>query len=165
MTYVHELGFSECPKAYVFRGDKELTARQIQDQLGLTLAQDPLNKGENSAIKRFLVPVSECEFALNSILDDLQADPWPVKTGNRPQRCVGTALNVAISLLEGAGNKGRGSRIVSLIGGAVTYGPGMIIGESLKEKIRSHLDIQKERDNTKYLKKAVTFYQNISARA
>ena len=29
MTYVHELGFSECPKAYVFRGDKELTSRQI----------------------------------------------------------------------------------------------------------------------------------------
>jgi protein transport protein SEC23 len=71
MTYVHELGFADCPKAYVFRGDKELTGRQVQDQLGLTLSSDPLNKGENSALKRFLVPVSECEFALNSILDDL----------------------------------------------------------------------------------------------
>ena len=71
MAYVHELGFSECPKSYVFRGDKELTARQIQDQLGLTLTTDPLNKGENPALRRFLVPVSECEFALNSILDDL----------------------------------------------------------------------------------------------
>ena len=71
MTYVHELGFAECPKAYVFRGDKELTGAQIRDQLGLTLASDPLNKGENSALKRFLVPVNECEFALNSILDDL----------------------------------------------------------------------------------------------
>jgi hypothetical protein len=37
----------------------------------LTLTQDPLNKGENPALRRFLVPVSECEFALNSILDDL----------------------------------------------------------------------------------------------
>ena len=27
MVYVHELGFAECPKAYVFRGDKELTSR------------------------------------------------------------------------------------------------------------------------------------------
>jgi protein transport protein SEC23 len=78
MTYVHELGFADCPKAYVFRGDKEMTGRQIQDQLGLTLSSDPLNKGDNVAIKRFLVPVSECEFALNSILDDLQPDPWPV---------------------------------------------------------------------------------------
>jgi len=29
MAYVHELGFSECPKCYVFRGDKELNSKQI----------------------------------------------------------------------------------------------------------------------------------------
>ena len=29
MAYVHELGFADCPKDYVFRGDKELTGRQI----------------------------------------------------------------------------------------------------------------------------------------
>jgi protein transport protein SEC23 len=82
-------------------------------------------------LKRFLVPVSECEFALNSILDDLQPDPWPVKTGNRAARCVGTALNVAISLLEAAGGTSRGSRVVTLVGGSVTYGPGMIVSETL----------------------------------
>lgn len=87
------------------------------------------------------MPVSECEFALNSILDDLQPDPWPVKTGNRPARCVGTSLNVAVSLLEAACGSSRGSRVVTLIGGAVTYGPGMIVSEALSEKIRSHLDI------------------------
>jgi len=26
MVYVHELGFADCPKCYVFRGDKEMTA-------------------------------------------------------------------------------------------------------------------------------------------
>ena len=165
MAYVHELGFADCPKAYVFRGDKEITGRQIQDQLGLTLSTDPLNKGDNAAIKRFLVPVSECEFALNSILDDLQPDPWPVLSSNRPQKCVGTALNVAVSLLEAAGGASRGSRVVSLVGGPVTYGPGMIVSESLQEKIRSHLDIQKERDNTKYLKKAIKYYSDLASRA
>ena len=124
-----------------------------------------MNKGDNSALKRFLVPVSECEFALNSILDDLQPDPWPVKSGNRASRCVGTALNVAISLLEAAGGQSRGSRVVTLVGGAATYGPGMIVSETLQEKIRSHLDIQKERDNTKYLKKALTYYKDLSLRA
>lgn len=141
MTFVHELGFAECPKAFVFRGDKELTGRQVQDQLGLTLTADPLNKGDNSALKRFLVPVSECEFALNSILDDLQPDPWPVKSGHRAARCVGTALNVAVSLLESAGGQSRGSRVVTLIGGSASFGPGMIVSEDLQEKIRSHLDI------------------------
>jgi len=141
MTYVHELGFAECPKAYVFRGDKELNGKQVQDQLGLTLTSDPLNKGDNTALKRFLVPVSECEFAVNSILDDLQPDPWPVKSGHRATRCLGTALNISIGLLESAGGASRGSRIVSLVGGAATHGPGMIVSDDLNEKIRSHLDI------------------------
>lgn len=30
MIQVHEVGFSECPKAYVFRGDKALTQEQIR---------------------------------------------------------------------------------------------------------------------------------------
>lgn len=74
-------------------------------------------------------------------------------------------MNVAISLLEAAGGSSRGSRVVTLVGGSVTYGPGMIVSEDLKEKIRSHLDIQKERDNTKYLKKAIKYYTDLSARA
>ena len=45
-----------------------------------------------------------------------------------------------------------------MLGGAVTIGPGMIVGEQLKEYIRSHLDIEKEKPNTKYLKPAVQFY-------
>ena len=32
-VHVHELGFDECPKSYVFRGSKEFTSQQIQDQL------------------------------------------------------------------------------------------------------------------------------------
>jgi protein transport protein SEC23 len=71
MVFLHELGFSHCPKAYVFKGDANLTPKEIQEQLGLNLSSDPLNKGDPTALKRFLVPVSECEFALNSILDDL----------------------------------------------------------------------------------------------
>jgi protein transport protein SEC23 len=57
MAFVHELGFSDCPRAYVFRGDKELAPKEIQDQLGIHLGSDPLNKGDSLALKRFLVPV------------------------------------------------------------------------------------------------------------
>jgi protein transport protein SEC23 len=41
----------------------------------------------------------------------------------------------------------------------------MIVSETLQEKIRSHLDIQKERDNTKYFKKAIKYYSDLAARA
>jgi protein transport protein SEC23 len=37
-------------------------------------------------------------------------------------------------------------------GGAATEGPGMVVGNELKEPIRSHHDIEK--DNVKYYKKA-----------
>jgi protein transport protein SEC23 len=29
MVFVHELGFADCPRSYVFRGDKEMTAKEI----------------------------------------------------------------------------------------------------------------------------------------
>lgn len=38
MVYVHELGFSDYPKAYLLRGDRETTAQDLQSQLGLGLA-------------------------------------------------------------------------------------------------------------------------------
>ena len=129
------------------------------------MSSDPLHKGDSTALKRFLVPVSECEFALNSILDDLQPDPWPAAKGCRPARSVGTALNIAISLLEVAGSSQRGSRIINLLGGPVTTGPGKIVADELSEKIRSHLDIQKENQNTRHLKAATKFYNDCAVRA
>lgn len=35
-TQVHELGFADCPKSFVFRGTKDYAAKQIQEMLGLT---------------------------------------------------------------------------------------------------------------------------------
>src|SRR3954451_13153208 len=34
-VHIHELAYEECPKSYVFRGDKELTPQQIANFLGL----------------------------------------------------------------------------------------------------------------------------------
>ena len=59
-----------------------------------------MGRGDSGAYGRFLVPVSDCEFALSSILDDLQSDPWPVESFHRPSRCVGAALNIAVGILE-----------------------------------------------------------------
>ena len=29
MAFVHELGFADCPRSYVFRGDKEMSPKEI----------------------------------------------------------------------------------------------------------------------------------------
>lgn len=51
------------------------------------------------------------------------------------------------------------------MGGPITYGPGLIVSQSLQERIRSHLDIQKEKENTKHLKNAIKFYQGLADRS
>jgi len=49
---------------------------------------------------RFLQPVHKCDMVLTDLLGELQHDPWPVAQGKRPLRCIGTALSIAIGLLE-----------------------------------------------------------------
>lgn len=74
--HVHELGFSDLSRVYVFRGTKELTKEQILEQLGLSAGQrgpkgvQPVQNGMTPAIiNRFLLPASDCEYTLNLVRD------------------------------------------------------------------------------------------------
>ncbi|XP_010532717.1 PREDICTED: protein transport protein SEC23-like isoform X4 [Tarenaya hassleriana] len=168
-AHVHELGFSEMSKVYVFRGNKEVTKDQILDQLGLGASsrrapssgypKGMQNGFQSSGVNRFLLPASDCEFALNLLLDELQSDQWPVQPGHRPQRCTGIALSVAAGLL-GACLPGTGARIVALVGGPCTEGPGTIVSKDLSDPVRSHKDLDK--DAAPYYKKAVKFYDSVA---
>ncbi|RLN50366.1 hypothetical protein BBJ29_006461 [Phytophthora kernoviae] len=172
MVHVHELGFPEVPKSHVFRGNKDFTAQQVFDMLGLAAArkqqqqqqtpgqpQQPQQQVSNSA--RFLLPVFECGFTLESILEDLQRDPWPVAADQRPQRCTGVAMSVCVGLLE-ATFRGQGARIMMFVGGPPTVGPGAIVSRDRKEDIRSHTDLQK--DKAPLTKKALVHYNDLAAR-
>jgi protein transport protein SEC23 len=105
-TQVHELGYAECPKSFVFRGTKDYSPKQIQDMLGL--GGQAMNRAPNAPMPapaqqgttRFLLPVQQVEFSLTGILEQLQRDPWPVANDKRPQRCTGVAVSVAVGLLE-----------------------------------------------------------------
>jgi len=101
---VHELGYAECSKSYVFRGGKEYSQKQIQDMLGLstTVRAAPRAGQPVGAFgaARFLLPVQQCEFQLTGILEALARDPWPVANDKRPLRCTGVAISVAVGLLE-----------------------------------------------------------------
>eukprot|EP00003_Mantamonas_plastica_P029682 TRINITY_DN707_c0_g1_i3.p1 TRINITY_DN707_c0_g1~~TRINITY_DN707_c0_g1_i3.p1 ORF type:complete len:553 (+),score=190.87 TRINITY_DN707_c0_g1_i3:748-2406(+) len=119
------------------------------------------NVQQNNQAQRFLVPLSECEYTLTSILEELQGDPWPVVEGNRPTRCTGAAINVAVGLLENCYPM-TGARIMTFLGGACTIGPGQMAGASLKEPIRVWKDL--DNDRSKYTKKSTKFYESITAR-
>ncbi|KAM1385295.1 hypothetical protein ACFX15_031020 [Malus domestica] len=170
---VHELGFSDLSKVYVFRGSKEISKEQVLEQLGLgNLGRRPgpisgggyqlkgVQNGLPSAgVTRFLLPASDCEYTLNTLLDELQTDQWPVPQGSRASRCTGVALSVAAGLL-GACVPGTGARIVALVGGPCTEGPGSIVSKDLSDPVRSHKDLDK--DAAPYFKKAIKFYEHLA---
>ncbi|CAN6580258.1 unnamed protein product [Malus baccata var. baccata] len=170
---VHELGFSDLSKVYVFRGSKEISKEQVLEQLGLgNLGRRPgpiggggyqlkgVQNGLPSAgVTRFLLPATDCEYTLNTLLDELQTDQWPVPQGSRASRCTGVALSVAAGLL-GACVPGTGARIVALVGGPCTEGPGAIVSKDLSDPVRSHKDLDK--DAAPYFKKAIKFYENLA---
>lgn len=174
-VHVHELGFSEMSKVYIFRGSKEVSKDQVLDHLGLgrragvsgpgypkAAGQQPggVQNGmfPGSGVDRFLLPASDCEYTLNALLDELQTDQWPVPPGSRALRCTGVALNVAAGLL-GACLPGTGARIIALVGGPCTEGPGTIVSKDLSEPVRSHKDLDK--DAAPFFQKAVKFYDSL----
>ncbi|KAJ3736795.1 protein transporter SEC23 [Lentinula guzmanii] len=157
MTQVHEIGYPECSKSYVFRGGKEYQPKQIQDMLGLSSTNraaprpgQPMPPQAFGA-SRFLLPAQQCEFQLTGILESLTRDPWPVANDKRPLRCTGGALSVAIGLLETT-YPNTGARIMLFAGGPAT-----------EEPIRSHHDI--DRDSAKHYKRAMKFYEGLAKRA
>ncbi|CAO2147389.1 unnamed protein product [Urochloa humidicola] len=174
-VHLHELGFSDLSKIYVFRGTKEISKEQILDQLGLTGAGRPgfpkmpqqpggpqvngMHHTTTAGVNRFLLPVVECECTLSTLLDELQPDQWPVEAGNRSVRCTGVALSVAAGLL-GACMPGTGARIIALLGGPCTEGPGVIVSKDLSEPVRSHKDLDK--DAAPHFQKAVKFYDGLA---
>mmetsp|Transcript_86299 Transcript_86299/g.136204 ORF Transcript_86299/g.136204 Transcript_86299/m.136204 type:complete len:748 (+) Transcript_86299:80-2323(+) len=159
MCFVHELSSMALPKAYAFRGQKEVSAQQVAHQLGFRAVA-----GANPAASRFLMPVAECEFTLNSLLDDLSRDAWPVAPQRRPFRCTGAALSVALGLLEATYHQSS-ARIMLITGGPCNVGPGMVVGEELSETIRSHLDLSKNSSNARYTKNALKYYAGLASRA
>ncbi|XP_069586754.1 protein transport protein Sec23A [Ranitomeya imitator] len=167
MVHVHELGCEGISKSYVFRGTKDLSAKQLQEML--SLAKVPAaSSGSGPQVQqpppsnRFLQPVQKIDMNLTDLLGELQRDPWPVPQGKRPLRSSGVALSIAVGLLE-CTFPNTGARIMMFIGGPATQGPGMVVGEELKTPIRSWHDIEK--DNSKYVKKATKHFEGLATRA
>uniref|UniRef100_A0A7N5ZR15 Protein transport protein SEC23 n=1 Tax=Anabas testudineus TaxID=64144 RepID=A0A7N5ZR15_ANATE len=163
MVQVHELGCEGISKSYVFRGTKDLNAKQLQEMLGLTKPSATQGRGPQTfLLSRFLQPVQKIDMNLTDLLGELQRDPWPVTQGKRPLRSLGVAMSIAVGLLE-CTFPNTGARIMTFISGPGTQGPGMVVGDELKTPIRSWHDIEK--DNAKFMKKATKHYESLANRA
>ncbi|CAL55059.1 Zinc finger, Sec23/Sec24-type [Ostreococcus tauri] len=169
-VHVHELGFESCPKSYVFRGNKEFTTQQVKDQLALGggplravngARGQPAQGHVNGAMpaSRFLVPLSECEFQLSAILEELNRDAFAPLPSCRRARCTGTALMVASCLLA-TGAIGQSARAMLFTGGAATEGGGTIVAKDMEQAVRSHKDIVK--GAAPFYAKAKKYYEQVA---
>jgi len=156
---VYELASESIAKSYIFRGNREYSPGRVGELLGCTPRapapqapgqpqqpqQIPAGPGQE-VLERFLLPVSECSFVFETILDDLRRDPWPVPSDKRPARATGCALSVATSLLHLAIPR-RGARVMLFTSGPCTSGPGAIVSRMKEEDIRSHADLAKNAES------------------
>lgn len=149
---VYDLSSESISKAYIMRGNREYTPGRVGELLGCTgrqiqqgqQGQAPSMGGPGEEVlERFLRPVSECSFLIESILEDLRKDPWPHPNDKRPARCTGCALSVATSLLHLAIPR-RGSRVMLFASGPCTSGPGQVVSRLKEEDMRSHADLAKK---------------------
>jgi len=99
---------------------------------------------------------------MTSILEDLGSDCWEREPGQRPHRCTGSALKIAISLMEVTA-KNRCGRVMLFTAGPPTVGPGMVVSLDSSETIRAHSDVQK--GNVPHYHKACRYYDALGNRA
>eukprot|EP00486_Rosalina_sp_Unknown_P013244 CAMPEP_0201593950 /NCGR_PEP_ID=MMETSP0190_2-20130828/191416_1 /ASSEMBLY_ACC=CAM_ASM_000263 /TAXON_ID=37353 /ORGANISM="Rosalina sp." /LENGTH=370 /DNA_ID=CAMNT_0048053375 /DNA_START=329 /DNA_END=1438 /DNA_ORIENTATION=- len=158
---VHEIGFIQCNKSIVFRGDIDNDENKLKnftvDRIKHLLEVTPLNGG----ISRFFQSISEIGNEFNEILEDINIDQWRASRACRPDRCTGVACQIAISLMESC-LQGYNGRIILFSGGAPTIGPGRVIESSRAKHLRGHRDIIKGK--APLYEPACKFYNELSNR-
>lgn len=172
-VHVHELGFAEFSKAYVFQaadrnGPKDHNPASVANALGLgpkTLQRGAHNPTDPTSPvipgTRFITPLSQCEVNLTNQLEELQKDAFPSATGHRPCRCTGAAIQVAAGVMSACLPPGTGAaRLMLFVGGPTTIGPGKVVETDLQEPIRSHKDLAK--DAAQHFKPARVFYDGLA---
>eukprot|EP01126_Amoeba_proteus_P018431 TRINITY_DN1939_c0_g1_i8.p1 TRINITY_DN1939_c0_g1~~TRINITY_DN1939_c0_g1_i8.p1 ORF type:complete len:771 (+),score=124.02 TRINITY_DN1939_c0_g1_i8:74-2314(+) len=165
---VYELGFLFCPKVHIFDGEKEYTTEGVQKILGLGAPGTATNtsggkpKVVASLKNSFVVPLATTDLHLTTILEELSTGLRPHSMDSRPLRCTGVALKVTLSMLEFI-LPSFGARILLFSGGPATFGPGILVGTTTKEQMRSWSEINKE--TAPYIHKAVRYYTQLSEQA
>ncbi|EXB29845.1 Protein transport protein Sec23A [Morus notabilis] len=161
MVRVHDIGFSECSRAILLHGDRELSSDQTQQFLGLKHTKQK-QIGTTPVIQKqgFLMPVFECEFNITTVIEEIHCSR-EVLPGHRPQRCTGAAISAAIGLLEGC-SVSTGSRIMVFTSGPATHGPGIVVDSDLGNSIRTHWDLIN--GCAPYYKKSRSFYRRLAQR-
>lgn len=203
--YVHELMYEHAVKTYVLRGNKTegyssgevakalkvSTSGKTAGNMGLRQPPASPAHSNNSHAQappsnpaaRFFLSVSDAEYALSAALQALVGRvQYTTKTGERPERCTGTALSAAVAMVDAIfnhpptpthapGQHGQQQqmpmmspptnvRVMSFIAGPPTIGGGVVAAPQFATPMRSHHDLLK--GNAPLYKPALDFYTKLS---
>ncbi|QDZ26113.1 SEC23-like transport protein [Chloropicon primus] len=172
MVQVYELGFQQCSKHFLLRGDADHSRDSVMQMLDLGVKQQKRQpqvngqgKGEDTTpAERFFPSLSDCEFNLSAIVDVIETDQQDKRPRHRPLRCTGAAMAVAVALTEICMPTG-GCKICLFSGGACTFGPGKIVQTDLSCHYRTHHDFDKGSGPAMQLfGKSATHYEGLGVR-
>ncbi|KAJ3441110.1 protein transport protein sec23 [Anaeramoeba flamelloides] len=169
-VWVHDLNPHKMEKIRVLRGDKFYSAEKICQLLYIPNSPIVLNQNmkininQNQKLthnlKKYLKPISEVKSSIKRIISGIKTTNWLNNNNNsskRDPRAIGNALAIALTLVQSRFSPGR---IVTLLSGPATIGPGMIVSMERSDQIRSHHDLFKE--STKYVENATKFYNALA---
>jgi protein transport protein SEC23 len=152
-------GFS---RSVLLSGSKDMSGDHIRALLNVgRKAPSHSSAPAHDPSARFVCKYSDCELTLEHVLHSIQPSPHLSKEGHRRERAVGTALNVATSLME-MYSYNRGGRVMLLTGGPPTVGPGKIVDTDRESELRTHHDFEK--GNVKHFKNAKQHYDSLAVR-
>ncbi|RNF20675.1 putative protein transport protein Sec23 [Trypanosoma conorhini] len=169
-TSVWELGTSTLTRCYSLRGERQYEPAELSAMLQVTDAM-PVQG-------RFLAPLEDCEFVLTTLIEELQCDDSVTPGNKRPLRTTGTAVSVAVRLLELLYEKPaakaakaaaassapavKAGRLLLFTGGPCTRGPGTVVGIEKEKMMRFHRDIID--GDTPYYADAFNMYKGLQQR-
>ena len=143
--------------SHTFSGSKTYTLEKVQSSLGILgselsaaglkhATQNGSQLPIGNAARRFVQPLNLVEYQLTSILENLVCNSFPRNNfSERPERCTGSAINVAALLLKSIFGDAHltGGHLMVFMSGVCTLGPGKVVDKHLKTPLRSHHDIIK----------------------
>lgn len=141
-------------RTYLFSGQVEYTSKTLINLDNLSV------KGASTILGKFLVRKDECKDFVFDLISNLPQDPFPVVDAYKPIRCTGSAVSLAVSLLEGNFNNSA-VKYLLFTQGACTLGPGTVTSIKYKEKGKN--DNVDENDAV-YDKAALKYYTDLGNR-
>lgn len=118
----------EIKSIYQFSGKSEYTKEILKG----------FNMGD---IRNFLVKKEDKIDQILSVIENLEADPFPVLHGYRPLRCTGSALSLAMSLVEDGTFNEASVKYMLFTQGPCTYGPGKVAMLEISGTTLERLDL------------------------